>query len=175
MTLTGDYKQTVVAHIERDPAFAKALLDEAATRLLSSEPDTARLILRDLVNATVGFEQLAELTHRTSKNLRRMLSPRGNPKMDNLAAIFEALRGCISEPYAREILGHPHDDSWIRAHVVSVLEAGKANPASAVSTEDVREMLETEYRQATTEDQELNALADARAGQPVIKVKLEEL
>ena len=56
MALTRDFKQTVVARVERDPAFAKALLDEAATLFLSGEPETARLILRDLVNATLGFE-----------------------------------------------------------------------------------------------------------------------
>jgi DNA-binding phage protein len=95
MTLTRDFKQTVVERVERDPAFAKALLDEAATLFLSGEPDTARLILRDLVNATVGFESLAELTHKPSKSLHRMLSPRGNPSMDNLAAIFSAIRNWL--------------------------------------------------------------------------------
>jgi hypothetical protein len=61
MALTRDFKKTVVARVERDPAFAKALLDEAATLFLSGEPETARLILRDLVNATLGFERLAKV------------------------------------------------------------------------------------------------------------------
>lgn len=95
MTLTRDFKQTVVDRVERDPAFAKALLDEAATLFLSGEPDAARLILRDLVNATVGFETLAQLTHKPSKSLHRMLSPKGNPSMDNLAAIFNAVRAWL--------------------------------------------------------------------------------
>lgn len=92
MTLTRDFKQTIVERVQRDPAFAKALLDEAATLFLSGEPDAARLKLRDLVNATVGFEKLAELTHKPSKSLHRMLSPKGNPSMDNIAAIFGAVR-----------------------------------------------------------------------------------
>jgi DNA-binding phage protein len=92
MALTRDFKKTVVARVERDPAFAKALLDEAAPLFLSGEPETARLILRDLVNATLGFEQLAKLIDTPSKSLHRMLSPKGNPSMDNLAAIFGALR-----------------------------------------------------------------------------------
>ena len=87
MTLTRDFKQTVVERVQRDPAFAKALLDEAATLFLSGEPDTARLILRDLVNATVGFEQLAQLTQKPSKSLHRMLSQKGNPSMDNLGKV----------------------------------------------------------------------------------------
>ena len=92
MTLTRDFKQTVSERVERDPAFAKALLDEAATLFLDGEPDAARLILRDLVNATVGFEALAEITHKPSKSLHRMLSERGNPSTDNLAAIFGAIK-----------------------------------------------------------------------------------
>lgn len=95
MALTRDFKQTVVERVERDPAFARALLDEAATLFLSGEPGTARVILRDLVNATVGFESLAELTHKPGKSLHRMLSPRGNPGMDNLAAIFSAIRNWL--------------------------------------------------------------------------------
>jgi DNA-binding phage protein len=77
MALTRSFKQTVVERIGRDPQFIEALLDEAATLFLSGEPDTARLILRDLVNATIGFEQLAEMTETPSKSLHRMLSPRG--------------------------------------------------------------------------------------------------
>ena len=92
MALTRNFKQTVIERVERDPAFAKALLDEAATLFLQDEPETARLILRDLVNATLGFEQLAALTDKPSKSLHRMLSPKGNPSMDNLAAIFGVMR-----------------------------------------------------------------------------------
>lgn len=96
MALTRNFKQTVVERVERDPAFAQALLDEAATLFLNGEADTARLILRDLVNATLGFEQLATLTAKPSKSLHRMLSSAGNPSMDNLAAIFLAIRGCLN-------------------------------------------------------------------------------
>ena len=91
MALTRDFKLTVVERVAREPAFAQALLDEAATLFLNGEPDTARLVLRDLVNATLGFEQLATQTAKPSKSLHRMLSPNGNPSMDNLAAIFRAI------------------------------------------------------------------------------------
>ena len=92
MALSRDFKQTIIERVQRDPAFAKAMLDEAATLFLNGEPDTARVILRDLVNATVGFEQLAASTEKNSKSLHRMLSERGNPSMDNLAAIFGAIK-----------------------------------------------------------------------------------
>lgn len=49
MALTRNFKQTVIERVERDPEFAEALLDEAATLFLSDKPETAHLTLRNLV------------------------------------------------------------------------------------------------------------------------------
>src|SRR5688500_11477902 len=92
MALTRDFKETIVERVNRDSAFAKALLDEAISLFLSGEPEAARLILRDLVNATIGFEKLSAETTTPAKSLHRMLSQRGNPSMDNLAAILTAVQ-----------------------------------------------------------------------------------
>jgi DNA-binding phage protein len=92
VTLTQKFRETIAARVKSDPAFAKALLDEAATLFLNGEPETARVVLRDLVNATLGFERLATATGKPSKSLHRMLSRQGNPNMDNLAAIIGVLR-----------------------------------------------------------------------------------
>jgi len=73
MALTRNFKKTIVARVERDPGFARALLDEAATLFLSGDPATARLVLRDLVNSTLGFEKLANVTAMPGKSLHRML------------------------------------------------------------------------------------------------------
>jgi len=91
MVLTRDFKETIAERVRQDPDFAKALLEEAATLFLNGEPHTARLVLRDLVNATVGFEALAEATAKPAKSLHRMLSKNGNPTMDNLAAILHVV------------------------------------------------------------------------------------
>ncbi len=92
MSLTRDYKETIQERVQQDNAFAAALLDEAASLFLNGEPDVARLVLRDLVKATIGFEGLAVEVSKSSKSLHRMLSARGNPTMDNLTAIFSVLR-----------------------------------------------------------------------------------
>lgn len=92
MSITRDFRETINDRVRKDPEFAKALLDEAATLFLNGEPETARLILRDLVNSTTGFEKLAEKTSLPSKSLHRMLSAKGNPTMNNLTAIFSILR-----------------------------------------------------------------------------------
>jgi DNA-binding phage protein len=87
-----DFSEIVEARVKRDPEFAVALLDEAIGLFFSGEPDVARLVLRDLVNATIGFEGLATATGRPSKSLHRMLSAKGNPTMDNLTLILGVLR-----------------------------------------------------------------------------------
>ena len=92
MALTRDFKKTVAARVQNDPAFAQALLDEAITLFINGEPDSAKLILRDLVNATVGFETLAQEIHKPSKSLLRMLSKSGNPTMSNISAVFAAIK-----------------------------------------------------------------------------------
>jgi DNA-binding phage protein len=92
MALTRDFKETVNKRAQNDPEFAAALLDEAVALFLNGEPEVARLVLRDLVNATIGFEKLANETSKPSKSLHRMLSAKGNPTMDNLNSIFNVLR-----------------------------------------------------------------------------------
>lgn len=59
---------------------------------LDGEPETAKLVPRDLVNATVGFESLAEEIHKPAKSLHRMLSASGNPTMTNISSIFAAIK-----------------------------------------------------------------------------------
>ncbi len=92
MAITRDFRDTVQARIQHDEAFAAALLDEAVLLFLDGEPELARLTLRDLVNATIGFEELASEVEKPSKSLHRMLSAKGNPTMDNLTQIFSVLK-----------------------------------------------------------------------------------
>ena len=96
MATTRDFRDTIQERIQRDEDFAVALLDEAISLFLSGESETARLILRDLVNSTVGFEALAVEVKTPSKSLHRMLSARGNPTMDNLTKIFTVLQQKLS-------------------------------------------------------------------------------
>lgn len=96
MALTRDFKETVIARVQSDPAFAQALLNEAIGLLVAGEPATAKLILRDLVNATVGFESLAEHIHKPAKSLHRMLSASGNPTVNNISAIFAVIQRALN-------------------------------------------------------------------------------
>jgi len=92
MPLTRDFKETIRARVERDPKFRKELLREGVEAMLAGDVATAKTILRDYINATVGFTDLAEATRIPSKSLMRMLGPGGNPRADNLFAIISFLQ-----------------------------------------------------------------------------------
>src|SRR5271156_254369 len=92
MALTRDFKETIRARVKRDPGFRKALLREGIENFLSGDVDTGKIILRDFINATVGFTELSNVTHRSAKSLMRMLSPKGNPQARNLFEIVAYLQ-----------------------------------------------------------------------------------
>lgn len=92
MALTRDFKETVATRVQTDPAFAQTLLDEAIELFVNGDSESSKLILRDLVNSTVGFEALAEEVHKPAKSLHRMLSQQGNPTMSNISAVFAAVK-----------------------------------------------------------------------------------
>ncbi len=92
MTLTRNSKETIKARADRDPAFRKALLVEAVELLLEGDVDTGKAVLRNYINATVGFEKLAEEIGKPSKSLMRMFSAKGNPRADNLFSVISHLQ-----------------------------------------------------------------------------------
>jgi DNA-binding phage protein len=92
MPLTRDFKETVQARAQRDPAFRRGLFEEAIEAFLSNDTETGKLLLRDYVNATVGFEKLGEELNKSPKSLMRMLSSEGNPRADNLFSVVGHLR-----------------------------------------------------------------------------------
>lgn len=92
MALTQDFKETVLKRVQRDARFRQALFTEAINAYLSGDTGTGKAMLRDLVNATVGFEDLAAEINKPSKSLHRMLAPRGNPNTENFFSIVRALQ-----------------------------------------------------------------------------------
>lgn len=92
MALTRSFKETVQARIARDARYRRALLREGVECLLAGDLDTGKAILRDYINATIGFEELSGLTHRPTKSLMRMLGPKGNPQARNLFEVIGHLQ-----------------------------------------------------------------------------------
>ena len=56
MAIIREFRKSIQERMRRDKAFTAGLLDEAVTLLLNGEAHMARLMLRDLVNVTIGFE-----------------------------------------------------------------------------------------------------------------------
>jgi DNA-binding phage protein len=92
MALTRQFKETVAARVVRDPAFREALLREGVETLLAGDVATGKAVLRDYINATVGFEALAAGTGLSAKSLMRMFGPNGNPQAQNLFAALGFLQ-----------------------------------------------------------------------------------
>lgn len=92
MALTRDFKQTIKARVAADPTYGTLLLAEAVELLLSGDMETGKSVMRDYINATVGFEALAAATDIPAKSLMRMFGPKGNPRADNLFAVIGALQ-----------------------------------------------------------------------------------
>jgi DNA-binding phage protein len=92
MSLTRDFRETIRARAERDQKFRKELLREGVECMLGGDIETAKIILRDYINATVGFAEVAEHTRIPSKSLMRMFGPTGNPRADNLFEVVSFLQ-----------------------------------------------------------------------------------
>lgn len=92
MALTRNFRETVQARVKRDPAFRKGLLSEAVESLLSGEVSLGKELLRDYINATVGFPKLAAHTKIHVKTLHQMFGPNGNPTANNLFEIVAYLQ-----------------------------------------------------------------------------------
>lgn len=92
MPLTHDFKETIRARAQRDPDFRQALLRESVECIINGDLETGKAVLRDFVNATVGFQELGTRTKMPVKSLMRMLGPKGSPSAANLSSILTALQ-----------------------------------------------------------------------------------
>lgn len=77
MALMKYFEDTEQARARRDPAFRKALLQERVKCLLVGHVDTGKVVLRDYINATIGFEGLFRVFDKLSKSPMRMFGPKG--------------------------------------------------------------------------------------------------
>lgn len=95
MALTREFRETIQSRAQRDPAFRKALLTEALNAYFAGDEATGKAVLKDLIHATIGFEELARLVDMPSKSLHRMLGRNGNPKAANFFAIVRVLQKAV--------------------------------------------------------------------------------
>ena len=92
MPLTHNFKDTIRARAQRDAEFRLALLRESIECIIQGDLATGKAVLRDYVNATVGFQDLEKRTQIPAKSLMRMLGPKGSPSAANLTNILAVLQ-----------------------------------------------------------------------------------
>lgn len=92
MALTRAFKESVLLRVKRDPAFGRALLQEAVDSMVAGDLETGKSLMRDYINATLGFENLGHAIGTSPKSLMRMFGASGNPQARNLFAVLEALQ-----------------------------------------------------------------------------------
>ena len=92
MALTKDFRETIRERAQQEPQFRRALLREAIDLMLAGDEKTGRAILRNYINATLGFRQLEEALSIPATSLMRMFGPKGNPSAKNLFGVLAHLQ-----------------------------------------------------------------------------------
>jgi DNA-binding phage protein len=92
MPVTRKFRTTIMDRATSDPVFRRQMLTEAVNELLAGDLGAGKAILRDYINATITFQQLAKKLKKTDKSVHRMLGPRGNPRADNILEIIKILQ-----------------------------------------------------------------------------------
>jgi hypothetical protein len=92
MALTRSFRDLVQSRIAREPAFGLALLREGVDAMLAGDLETGKVLLRDYIKATIGFEELGAAIGTQPKSLIRMFGSRGNPQARNLFGVIRYLQ-----------------------------------------------------------------------------------
>jgi hypothetical protein len=99
MPLTRSFRETIREQLA-DRDFRREFLREAVAHMICGDLETAKSVLREYVNGTVGFIGLGKALSKSPKSLMRMLSPSGNPQARNLfemVAHLQKIDGTVLE------------------------------------------------------------------------------
>jgi hypothetical protein len=102
MPLTRSFRETIAEQLT-SVEFRREFLREAVANMVAGDLETAKAILREYINGSIGFIALGEALSKSPKSLMRMLSPTGNPQARNLFEIvawLQKIDGMILEVHA---------------------------------------------------------------------------
>ncbi len=102
MPLTRSFRETIKEQLA-SPEFRREFLREAVANMVAGDLETAKAVLREYVNGSVGFVALGEVLAKSPKSLMRMLSLEGNPQARNLFEIvawLQKIDGTVLEIHA---------------------------------------------------------------------------
>lgn len=89
MPLSREFKETVM-ELCKNPDYRKALLMEALESYLEGDIAVGNSLLRDYLNGTQAFGDVASEINVLEPSLRRMLGPNGNATVRNFFALLKA-------------------------------------------------------------------------------------
>jgi hypothetical protein len=104
MPLTRSFRETIREQLA-NRSFRREFLREAVGNMVAGDLETAKAVLREYINGTIGFVNLGHALSKSPKSLMRMLSPAGNPQARNLFEMIAYLQktdGTILEVRARK-------------------------------------------------------------------------
>lgn len=88
MALTREFKETVMT-LCKDPEYRKGLLIEALESYLEGDVAVGNTLLKDYLNGTQSFGDMAKQMDMQEAGLRRMVSPKGNATAKKLFLLFK--------------------------------------------------------------------------------------
>ena len=106
MALTKDFRDTIRERAQKDTALRQNLLREGLELIYNGDFATGRAILRNYINATIGFPELARATRIPSPSLQRMFGPNGTPRAENFFEVITQLQK--QEGVSVELQMHTH-------------------------------------------------------------------
>lgn len=89
---SSEFKETTQARERAGHPFRDVLMCEEVEHVLSGDVKSGKVVQRDYIKATGGFEQLEATTGASAKSLIRMFGPRANPQARNLFALTSNLQ-----------------------------------------------------------------------------------
>jgi len=84
------YNDSLKKLVDENPEMGQQMLEGAVNALFQGEIDEGRILLRQYINATLGFAELGRRLDKDPKNIMRSLGPKGNPTLTNLMAMIQA-------------------------------------------------------------------------------------
>ncbi len=99
MALTRSFRETIQEQLQ-NIEFRREFLREAVSNMVAGDLETAKSVLREYINGTLGFVSLGAALSKSPKSLMRMLSPAGNPQAKNLfemVAYLQKIEGTVFE------------------------------------------------------------------------------
>lgn len=104
MSLTEDFRQTLVKRVPRDLPFAHAMLGAATTPFPNDKPELSRVILPVMASARRGLEELLYARADPPSRLQMTRSVNGKSNMVHIAPIYGAVSSKMKiAPQARTV------------------------------------------------------------------------